>query len=86
MNALQIMFYISRTHLFAEDWMISIYHIVLVQPCLSQEGQNVFHFDILKQTSQTIHLEKLLSDESENFTFYENVFNGAKRLTCQTLW
>ena len=29
--------------------------IFLVQPCLSQEGQNVFHFDILKQIGETIH-------------------------------
>ena len=35
----------------------------------SQEGQNVFYFDVLKQIHQTIHFEKLPSDESESFTF-----------------
>ena len=30
-------------------------------------------------------LKKALSDESKSSTFYENVFNGARRLTCQTL-
>ena len=33
-----------------------------------------------------IHLEKSLSDESENSTFHENIFNGARHLTCQRLW
>ena len=60
--------------------------IFLVQPCLSQEGQNVIHFDIVEQTPQTIHLEKSLSDGSEGSIFYGNVFNGARRLTCRTLW
>ena len=59
--------------------------IFLVQPYLSQEGQNVIHIDVLEQVAQTIHLEKSLSDESESSTFYENVFNGARSLTCQTL-
>ena len=35
--------------------------IFLVQSSLSLEGQNVFYFDVLKQISQTIHLEKSLS-------------------------
>ena len=48
---------------------------------LSQEGQNVYHFDIVEQISQTIHLEKSLSDERENSTFYDNVFNRVKQLT-----
>ena len=56
--------------------MISIPHI-FGHSCLSQEGQNVFHFDIFIQITQTIHLEKSLSNESESTTFYENVFNGA---------
>ena len=43
-------------------------------------------FDVVELISQTIHLEKLLSDDSESSAFYENVFNGARRLTCQTLW
>ena len=29
---------------------------------------------------------RLLSDESEFSTFYENVFNGARCWSCQTLW
>ena len=29
------------------------------------EGKNVFHFDVLKQNGQTIHLEKSLSDENK---------------------
>ena len=60
--------------------------IFFVQPCLPQEGQNVIHFDILKQITQIIHLEKSLSDESELSTFYENVSNGARRLTRRTQW
>ena len=39
--------------------------IFLVQPCLSQERQNVIHFDIVEHISQTSHLEKSLSDESD---------------------
>ena len=58
----------------------------LIQSCLTQEGQNVFHFDVLKQINQTIHREKSLSDENESSTFYENMFNSARHLTCQTLW
>ena len=58
----------------------------MVQSCLSQEGQNVLHFYVLKQITQIIHLKKSLSDESKSSTFYENVFNGARHLTCQTLW
>ena len=57
----------------------------LVQSCLSQEGQSVFHFDVLKRIIQTINHEKSRSDESENSIFYENVLNGASYLTCQTL-
>ena len=66
--------------------MVSMNHIFLVQPCLSQEGQNIIHFDIVTQIAQMIHLEKLLSDESKFSTFYEYVFNGAMHLTCRTLW
>ena len=33
-----------------------------------------------------IHLEKSLSDETKRATFCENTFNGARCLTCQTLW
>ena len=44
------------------------------------------YFDIIKQIAQMIHLEKSLSDESKIFTFYENMFNGARHLPCQTLW
>ena len=58
----------------------------LVQPCLSQEGQNASHVDVLEQVTQTIHPEKLLSDLTESFTFYGNMFNNARRLICQTLW
>ena len=58
----------------------------LVQACLSQEGQNVIHVDVLEQIVQTIHPEKSLSDENESSTFYENVFNCVRRLPCQTLW
>ena len=58
----------------------------LVHYCLSQRGQNIFSFDVLKQIRQSIHLEISLSEESESFTFYENMRNGARRLTYQTLW
>ena len=61
--------------------MVSIHHIFWYNP-----GQNVFHFDVLKQISQTIQLEESLSDESKSDTFSENVFNGARCLTHQTLW
>ena len=57
----------------------------LVQPCLSQERQNIIHFDVVEQIFQTVYLENSLSDESESSTFYENVINGARFLTCQTL-
>ena len=60
--------------------------IFLVQSSLSQEGQNVFHFDVLEQIAQTIPLEKMLSDEIEIATFNENVFNATRCLTCQILW
>ena len=33
-----------------------------------------------------LNFEKSLSEESESSTFSENVFNGARRLTGQTLW
>ena len=66
--------------LFSQDEMISNHHF-LVQSSLSQ-GQNIFHFDDLKQ----IHFEKLLSDENLSATLYERVFNGAWYLTYQTLW
>ena len=59
--------------------------IFFAQSCLSQEGLNIY-FDVLKHIDQTIHLEKSLSYESESSTFYENVFNDARRLTYQTLW
>ena len=62
----------------------------MVLPCLSlslsQEGQNVFHFNVFEQIAQSIQLKKSLSDESEISTFSENMFNGAKRSACQTLW
>ena len=54
----------------------------LVQPYFSQKGQNVTPVDVLRQFTQTIYFEKLLSDESETSTFHENVFNGARCLTC----
>ena len=68
--------------------MISIHHIfgTILSLSLSQEGQNGFHFDVLKQIAKTVQLEKSLFDESKSSTFYENVFNGARHLTCQTLW
>ena len=60
--------------------MVSIHHILSFQG-----GQKVIYFYVLEQIAQTIHLEKSLSDESESATFYENVFNGERRWTCQTL-
>ena len=53
--------------------MVSIH--ILVQPCLFQEGQNVIHFDVVKQIVQTIHFENLSSDERKSFTFYDIVFD-----------
>ena len=50
---------------------------------LSQEGQNVIHFDFLRQIAFTIHLEESFSNETKRSTFYEN---SARCLTCQTLW
>ena len=47
--------------------------------------KNVIHVDILEQIAHSIHIEKSLSGESESSTFYENVFNGERSLTCQTL-
>ena len=52
----------------------------MVQLCLSQEGQNVIYFDILKQTGKVIYFEKSLSDNSESSAFYKNVFNRASCL------
>ena len=49
-----------------------------------QDGGNVIHVGALEQVTQTIYLEKSLSDERE--IFYENVFNDVRRLTCQTQW
>ena len=57
----------------------------LVQPSLSQEGQNVIHFDVLEQVTQTIHLKKSLSDKSQISTSDENVFNGARLVGCFVL-
>ena len=57
-----------------------------VQPCLSQEGQNVIYFDVFEHISWTIHFEKLLSDDSESSAFNKNVFNRASCLKGQTLW
>ena len=57
----------------------------MVQFCFSQKVQNMFHFDVREHIGQTIHLEKFLSDESGSSTFYKNVFNSARHLTCQTL-
>ena len=59
--------------------------IFFIQTCFSKDRQNVTQVDVLEQIAQTIYPEKSLSDESEFFTFYENVFNGARRLTHQTL-
>ena len=58
----------------------------LVQFCFSQEGQNVIHLTFFRRSLKKFTLKKSLSDESEITTFYENVFNGARRLICQTLW
>ena len=66
--------------------MVSVHHIFCItlslslSLSLSLEGQNHFYFDVLEQITQNIHIEKSLSDESEGFTFFENVFNGARRL------
>ena len=40
--------------------------IFFVSPYLSQEGQNVIHFDVLEQIVQTIHLETSLSVWEQN--------------------
>ena len=40
---------------------------------------------MLEKIAQTILIEKWLSGKSKNSTFYENVFNGARRLTCNSL-
>ena len=50
----------------------------LVQPCLSQERQNVIYVDILEQITQTIYLEKSFSDESKSSTVYKNMFNDTR--------
>ena len=65
--------------------MLSIHHILWYIPCLFQEGLNVIHVNVLEQVTERIYPEESLSDESERCTFYENVFNGERRLTCQTL-
>ena len=63
-------------------WYSSYY---LLQPCLSQERQNVIRVDVLEYIAQTVDIEKSLSDKSELTTFYDNVFNCSRRLTRQTL-
>ena len=57
--------------------------IFLVQSCLSQDWHNV---SILTFPKRSLHLEKLLSNKSESFTLYSNVFNDARCSTGQTLW
>ena len=41
----------------------------LVQPSVSQEGQNVIHVDVLEQLAQIIYVEKSFSYETESSTF-----------------
>ena len=64
--------------------MVSFIKFFLVQPCLSKRAEHLPCWQT--SHSQTIHLEKSLSVESKMSTFYENVFNGVRSLSCQTLW
>ena len=62
--------------------MISVLHIFWYNPVSLKKDRTS---SILTFSNRSVKLFTL-NDESESTTFYENVFNDAKRLTCQTLW